>query len=48
MDILYILNTKYKISGVKKDSYCASYCLYIIYMVKTLGIGFKSAVLNLD
>ena len=29
------------------DSFCASYCLYIIYLTKVLGIDFKSAVLNL-
>ena len=31
----------------KKDSFCASYYLYIIYRTKLLGIDFKSAVLNL-
>ena len=31
----------------KNDSYCASYCLYIIYLTKVLDIDFKSAVLNL-
>ena len=31
----------------KNDSYCASYCLYIIYLTKALGIDFKPAVLNL-
>ena len=31
----------------KNDSYCASYCLYIVYSTKVLGIDFKSAVLNL-
>ena len=31
----------------ENDSYCASYCLYIIYLTKVLGIDFKSAVLNL-
>ena len=31
----------------KQDSFCASYCLYIIYLTKVLGIDFKSAVLNL-
>ena len=31
----------------KIDSFCASYCLYIIYLTKVLGIDFKSAVLNL-
>ena len=31
----------------KNDSFCASYCLYIIYLTKVIGIDFKSAVLNL-
>ena len=31
----------------KNDSFCASYCLYIIHSTKVLGIDFKSAVLNL-
>ena len=31
----------------KNDSFCANYCLYIIYPTKVLGIDFKSAVLNL-
>ena len=31
----------------KNDSFCASYCLYLIYLTKVLGIAFKSAVLNL-
>ena len=31
----------------KNDSFCASYCLYIIYLTKVLGIDFKSAVLIL-
>ena len=43
MVIVYILNIKYK----KNDSFCASYCLYIIYLTTVLGIYFKSAVLNL-
>ena len=30
----------------KNDSFCASYCLYIIYLVEVLGVDFKSAVLN--
>ena len=41
----YSLYSKYQIQ--KNDSYCASYCLYIIYLTKVLGIDFKSAVLNL-
>ena len=31
----------------KNESFCASYCLYINYLTKVLGIDFKSAVLNL-
>ena len=31
----------------KIDSFCASYCLYIICLKKVLVIDFKSAVLNL-
>ena len=27
----------------KNDSYCASYCLYIIYLTKILGFNFKSS-----
>ena len=41
----YCLYSKYQIQ--KNDSYCAIYCLYIIYLTKVLGIDFKSAVLNL-
>ena len=41
----FCLYSKYQIQ--KNDSYCASYCLYIIYLTKVLGIDFKSAVLNL-
>ena len=41
----YCLYSKYQIQ--KNDSYCSSYCLYIIYLTKVLGIYFKSAVLNL-
>ena len=42
-------NSDCKIQGLKtkKDSYCASYCLYIIYLTKLWGIDFKSAVFNL-
>ena len=44
----YCLYSEYKIQGLtsKRDSYCASYCLYIIYLTKVLGIDFKIAVLN--
>ena len=31
----------------KRDSFCASYCLYTLYLTKVIGIDFKSAVLNL-
>ena len=41
----YCLYFEYQIQ--KNDSYCASYCLYIICLTKVLGIDFKSAVLNL-
>ena len=41
----YCLYSQYQIQ--KNDSYCASYCLYIIYLTKVLDIDFKSAVLNL-
>ena len=41
----YCLNSEYQIQ--KNDSFCASYCLYITYLTKVLGIDFKSAVLNL-
>ena len=40
----YCLYSEYQIQ--KNDSYCASYCLYIIYLTKVLGIDFRSAVLN--
>ena len=45
----YCLYSEYKIQGLtsKRDSYCASYCLYIIYLTNVLGIDFKIAVLNL-
>ena len=41
----YCLYSEYQIQ--KNDSYCASYCLCIIYLTKVLRIDFKSAVLNL-
>ena len=45
----YCLFSEYKIQGLtnKPDSYCGSYCLYVIYLTKVLSIDFKSAVLNL-
>ena len=39
------LYSEYQIQ--KNDSFCASYCLYIIYLIKVIGVDFKSAVLNL-
>ena len=41
----YCLYSEYQIQT--NDSFCASYCLYIIYLTKIIGIDFKSAVLNL-
>ena len=41
----YCLYSEYQ--SQKNDSFCASYCLYIIYSTKVLGIDFKSAVLNI-
>ena len=41
----YCLYSEYQIQ--KNDSFCASYCLYILYLTKVLGIDFKVAVLNL-
>ena len=41
----YCLYSEYQIQ--KNDSFCASYCLYLIYLTNVLGIDFKSAVLNL-
>ena len=41
----YCLYSEYQIQ--KNDSYCASYCSFIVSLTKGLGIDFKSAVLNL-
>ena len=41
----YCLYSDYQIQ--KNDSLCASYCLYIIYLTKIVGIDFKFAVLDL-
>ena len=41
----YCLFSEYQIQ--KNDSFCASYCLYILYLTKIVGIDFKSAVLTL-
>ena len=39
------LYSEYQIQ--KNDCFCASYCLYVLYLTKVTGIDFKSAVLNL-
>ena len=39
------LYSEYQIQ--KNDSFCGSYCLYIIYLTKVLEIDFKFVVLNL-
>ena len=41
----YCLYSEYQIQ--KNDNFCSSYCLYILYLIKVLGIDFKSAVSNL-
>ena len=41
----YCFYSEYQIQ--KNDSFCASYCLYILYLTKKIGIVFKSALLNL-
>ena len=43
MDIVYLLGS---IQGLinKRDSFCASYCLHIIYLTKVLGRDFKNIV----
>ena len=45
----YCLYSEYKLQGLtsKEDGYCASYCLYIIYLTKVTDIDVKSAVLKL-
>ena len=42
------LDSEHKIQGQtsKKDSYCASFCLFILYLTKVLCIDSESAVLN--
>ena len=40
----YCFYSKYQIQ--KNDSFCASYCLYIILSTKLLGYDFKPTVLN--
>ena len=45
----HCLYSEYKIQGLtnKRDFYCASYVLYVLYLTKVLGVDFKSAVLKL-
>ena len=44
----YCLYSEHKIQGLtnKRASFCASYCLYLIYVTKVTGIDTKPAVLN--
>ena len=41
--------SEHKTQGLtnRRDSYCASYCLHMIYLTKVMGIDFISAVLDL-
>ena len=45
----HCLYSEYKIQALtsKRNNYCASFCLYILYLTRVIGIDFKSAVLNL-
>ena len=43
---LYSENKKQGLTS-KRESYCASFCLYIIHLTKVKGLGFKCRVLNL-
>ena len=45
----FFLYFEYKKQGVtnERDSCSASCCLYIIYLIKGIGLDFKTAVLNL-
>ena len=45
----HCVHSEYKIQGLtsKRDSFCASYCSYILYLTKVNGLDFRSAVLNL-
>ena len=47
MTIVYVKNTKIQGATSKRDSFCASYCFYKLYLTNVIGIDFKSAVLNL-
>ena len=41
----FCLYSEYQVP--KNDSFCATYCLYIIYLLKVIGIDFQTAVMNL-
>ena len=41
----YCLYSEYRIQKI--FSHCASFCLFILYLTKVIGVDFKSAVLNL-
>ena len=45
----YCLYSEYRTQSLtnRRDSYCASYCLYIFYLTKMLGLDVKFAVLPL-
>ena len=44
----HCLYSEYKTQGLTgtRDSFCVSFCLYIIYLTKVIGVDFKSAVLT--
>ena len=45
----HCLYSEYNVQGLtnRQGSYCATYCLYIIYLTNVLGIDFKPVVFNL-
>ena len=45
----HCFSSENKIQGLtsKRESFCASFCLYIICLTKVIGLDFKSAVLYL-
>ena len=46
----HCLTSEYKTQGLtdKRDSYCASFCLYINYLTKVEEMVFKSCVFNIN
>ena len=46
MNVVFIPNMKNKVLQTKRDSYCASFCLYLIYFTKVVETDLKSAVLK--